>query len=250
MGETMNCREFQNLIVIGVYGRLTADQRRDLDRHRLSPCQECAAFYERFAPQMNLQEKAADAAAEVAVPEWEESWAMISEKALPQVKPRSRLFSFVPDWVPAAAAVLLVFALGYFIVHGILVDSTASGPVVASAQAPARPSPFLFAHFADYAKPVLISFLNRSDVRPSKELQALEHKIIRDMLSQARDLRALAADSGDASLGDLLLDLEFILTCMANLAPGDAESAVHLERMIREKDIALRLRELASPATI
>jgi hypothetical protein len=70
------------------------------------------------------------------------------------------------------------------------------------------------------------------------------------MLLRTRLLRSLAAESGDASRGDLLLDLEFILSSLANLTPGDTASAVHLERMIREKDIALRLRELASPATI
>jgi hypothetical protein len=245
----MNCRDFQNLIVIAVHGRLTADERSELDRH-LSACQECAARHERFAPFIDLKAKAEDGVADVAVPDWEKSWAVISEKALPLGEPRSRFFTLVPRWVPAAAAVLLVFALGYFIGRGILVDSTTSGPGVASAVSADQPSPLLFANYADNLKPVLVNFLNRSDVRPPEELRALEREITRDMLSRTRLLRGLAAGSGDAALGDLLIDLEFILTSMANLAPGDTESAVHLERMIREKDIALRLRELASPATI
>lgn len=250
MGEIMNCRDFKDLIVIGLHGRLTAEQRGELDRHLLSPCQECAALFEWFAPQMDLQEKAAEAASEFEIPDWTESWAMISEKVQPQRMPRSRLFSLVPNWVPAAAGVLFVFALGYFFFRGILADSTTSSPAVASAVSAARPSPLIFASFADQAKPVLISFLNRGDVRPSKELHALEHKIIGEMLSQARVLRGLAAENGDMFLGDLLLDLEFILANLDNLAPGDTESAVHLERMIREKEITIKLRELAARATI
>jgi len=245
----MNCRDFQNLIVIAVHGRLTADERSELDRH-LSACQECAARHERYAPLIDLQAKAEDGVADVALPDWEKSWAVISEKALPHGKPRSRFFTLVPRWVPVAAAVLLVFALGYFVGRGILVDRTTSSPGVASAVIADQPSPLLFANYADSLKPVLVNFLNRSDVRPPDELRALEREIIRDILSRTRLLRSLAAESEDAALGDLLIDLEFILTSMANLVPGDTESAVHLERMIREKDIAPRLRELASTATI
>ena len=245
----MNCRDFRNLILIGVHGRLTPDERKELDRHR-AECDACAALHEQSMALMDVQEKSSNENASVPLPDWEKSWALISEKALPRKSPRSSFFSLVLRWAPAAASILLVFALGYFFGRRFLVKGPASGSGIASAVTADQPSPLLFANYADNLKPVLINFLNRSDVRPPEELRALEREIIRDILSRTRLLRSLAAESEDAALGDLLLDLEFILASMANLAPDDTESADHLKRMIREKDIPLRLRELASPATI
>ena len=245
----MTCRDFQDLIVIGVHGRLTADERRELDRHR-AECGACAALYERFTALMDVQEKSVNESASVPLPDWGKSWAVIAEKALPRKSPRSRFFTLVQRWAPAAAVIFLVFALGYFFGRGFLVRNTAYGPGVAAFSSSDLSSPLIFADYADNLKPVLFNFLNRSDVRPPAELRALEHEIIRDMLSRTRILRSLAAESEDAVLGDLLLDLEFILASMANLTPGDTESADQLKRMIRERDVPLRLRELASPATI
>jgi hypothetical protein len=249
MGENMNCSDFQNIIVIGIHGRLTPDQRKELDRHR-SVCGECAALYDRLEPLMDVQAKALDESASAPCPDWEESWAAISEKTLPQKRPLFRFFTLLPRWVPATAAILLVFILGYFAGRGVLIDSTVSGPAMTALSSSDLSSPLILANYADNLKPILINFLNRGDVVPPEELRALEHEIIRDMLSRTRVLKDLASETGDTALGDLLFDLEFILTSMANLAPGDKDSAVHLKQMIREKEIALQLRELAKRATI
>lgn len=245
----MNCLEFQNLIVIGIHGRLTAAQRDELDRHR-AVCEECAALYERQAPLIGLREEAVKRHASVPLPDWERSWAAISEQALSRKRRPARLFASIPLWVPAAAAVLLVFVLGYIAGRGIFVDTTGPAPRTAALPPSGLPSPLTFAEYADNLKPVLANFINRSDIPVPEELRALERGIIRDMLAETRALKSLAAESGDPSRADLLLDLEFVLTSLANLTPGDTESAVHLERMIREKDVAPRLRELASHATI
>ena len=245
----MNCQNFQDLIVIGIHGRLTAAQRNELDRHR-STCDECAALFERHASEIDLQAKAVTGAASGPLPDWEKSWAVISDKALPRKRRPSRFFALVPRWIPATAGILLVFVLGYFAGRGILVESTTSGPAIAALSPSDLPSPFVFADYADNLKPVLASFINRGDVPPPEELRTLEREIIREMLTRTKTLKSLAAESGDTTRGDLLLDLEFILTSLANLAPGDTKSAVHLERMIREKVVALRLRELASRVTI
>ncbi len=245
----MNCQDFHDLIVIGVHGRLSAAEREEIDRHR-SACAECAVLYERFQGLMDLQAEALEEAASVPAPDWDGSWAEIAKRALPEKSPLLRFFDRVPRWVPATAGILAVFVLGYVAGRGILVDSAVYRPEMAALPSSDRGPSLLFASYADNLKPVLTSFLNRGDIVPPVELRALEREIARDMLSRTRILRELAAASGDAGLADLLLDLEFILTSLANLAPGDKASAAHLERMIREKDVPLRLRELASPMTI
>lgn len=245
----MNCQDFRDLIAIGLHGRLSAEQKSEIDRH-LSACAECAGLYERFKDLLDIQAKALDEAASVPAPDWDASWAAIAERALPEKIPFLRFLVRVPRWVPAAAGILVVFVLGYVAGRGILVDSVVSRPGIAGLPPSDRGPSFLFADYADSLKPVLASFLNRGDVVPPAELRALEREIARDMLSRTRTLRELAEASGDAELADLLVDLEFVLTSLANLAPGDEASAALLERMIREKSVPLRLRELASPVTI
>jgi hypothetical protein len=245
----MNCADFHNLVVIAIYGRLTAEEREEIDRHG-SACAECAALYERFENLMNIQAEALEQAASVPTPDWDKSWAAIEEQAFPQ---KNRFLSFlrrIPRWVPVTAAILFVFAVGYFAGRGILVDNATSRPGMAVLPTAVPGSSLDLASYADSLKPVLISFLNRGDVVPPAELRALERGIIRDMLSQTRTLKNLIAETGDTELADLLDDLQFILTSMANLEPGDKASAAFLERMIREKNVRLRLRELASPATL
>lgn len=245
----MNCLEFQNLIVVGIHGRLTAAQRGELDRHR-AVCEDCASLYERQAPLIGLREEDVKRHESAHLPDWERSWAAISERALSPKSRPARRFASIPLWVPAAAAVLLVFVLGYIAGRGVFFGTTGRAPRTAALLPTGLPSPLTFAEYADSLKPVLASFINRSDVPVPEKLRALEHRIIRDMLAETRALKRLAAESGDTSRGDLLVDLEFVLTSLANLTPGDTESAVHLERMIREKDVAPRLREMASHATI
>lgn len=245
----MNCTDFHNLVVIAIHGRLTAAEREEIDRHR-SACAECAALYEQFENLMNLQTEALEQAASIPTPDWDKSWAAIAEQALPRKSPLLSFLGRIPRWIPVTAAVLIVFAVGYFAGRGILVHNLPSRPGMAVLPSSISGSSLDLASYADRLKPVLINFLNRGDIVSPTELRALEHEIVRDMLSQTRTLKNLAAETGDAELADLLEDLAFILTSMANLEPGDKASAAFLERMIREKDVRLRLRELASPATI
>lgn len=245
----MNCQDFHDLIAIGVHGRLTAEQNAEIDRHR-SACADCAALHERLAGLIGLQAEALEEAASVRPPDWDRSWEAIANRALPERSPFLNFFARVPGWIPAAAGILIVFVFGYVAGRGILVDSVVSRPKLAGLPPAERGPSLLFASYADGLKPVLASFLNRGNVVPPAELRALEREVARDMLSWTRLLRDLASASGDAELTDLLGDLEFILTNLSNLAPGDEASAALLERMIREKNVPLRLREFASPVTI
>jgi hypothetical protein len=245
----MNCQDFHDLIAIGVHGRLSAEQNTEIDRHR-SSCAECAALYERLEGLIDLRTEALEEAASVPPPDWDRSWEAIANRALPERSPFLKFFARVPGWVPAAAGILVVFVLGYVAGRGILVDSVVSRPEIAAHPASERGQSTLFASYADGLKPVLASFLNRGEIVPPAELRELEREVARDMLSRTRVLRDLAAASGDDELADLLVDLEFILASLANLTPGDEGSAALLDRMIREKNVPLRLRELASPVTI
>ena len=256
----MNCREAETLIVAGVYGRLTPEERAGLESHA-ETCPACRGLMAEWATILDL--KALPEKEAVPFPDWEKSWSRISAEALDKHSRRRSVFRRPvpggPVWArpaAAAAAVVLVFALGYFAGRRVLIDRPGEAVETASAASSPAVSPIsvsgrvLLAEYADNLKPILVDFLNRGDVRPPAELAALERRIVRDMIGQTRLLENLAAESEDAGLRGLLLELEFILTSMANLDPEDKESTDHLGRMIREKDVALRLRDLAAFSTI
>lgn len=225
----MNCKKAKDLIAIGIFGKLTPEQRGELDDH-IKDCPECARLAEKSAPLLDRRREE-----EAPPPDLEKSWRVISARTLERRRPL--VIKPVRKWAFAAAFLLMVFILGYFAGKMVLSD----GKKLQSSSS-AIPS---LTVYADNLRPVLINFVNsREEATP--EIRELESRIISDMLRQTRMLKDLAARAGDRERLELLQDLEFILISMNNLQPDDRESARHLARMIRDKDISLKLRELIS----
>ena len=65
------------------------------------------------------------------------------------------------------------------------------------------------------------------------------------MLAETRLLQSLAETSRDISLKGFLEEMESILLSLANLKPGDRDSADLLDRTIRDRRIRSKLRELS-----
>ena len=235
MGETMNCQDAKNLLVVGAYGRWTSQQRSDLETH-LQSCPDCA----RLAGKTPLRPAESAPETDVPLPDLDKIWGKIESQAFG--RRRRPFFRPAPRWVLAAAGLVLVFVLGYVAGRRVLFDR-GPGPSPVLAGAASAPS---WAEYAENVRPVLVDFLNRGDIRPPAELVALKRRLVREILLQTRLLQSLAVKTGDAKLGDLLQDLEFVLTSLANLDPGDDESARHLASLIREREVSLRLSDLAS----
>jgi hypothetical protein len=236
----MNCQNTQktkDLITIGVFGRLTPDQERELKEH-LKTCPECAELYARSEHLVGLNGEIED----IPLPDAEQNWQAVAARI--SGRHGQRRFVPVPKWALAACSLLLVFVLGYFI--GTRVLDSGPQPAALSGTEMKETS---FLAYADLLKPVLVNFLNRDGVETPEELQILERRIISDMLYQTRLLKSLASRRPDPDLAELLQDLEFILTAMDNLKPEDRNTARHLARMIREKKVSLRLQELITSKT-
>lgn len=230
----MNCQKAKDLITIAIFGKLTIEQRRELDDH-IKDCPECARLAEKSAPLLDRRRKE-----EAPPPDLDKSWRAISAETLERRRPR--VVNPVRKWALAAASLLMVFILGYFAGKMVLSD----GKEIPSGSA-AIPS---LTAYADNLRPVLINFVNRREEAP-QEFRQLEKRIVRDILRQTRALKDLAGLAGNREKQQLLQDLEFILVSIDNLQPDDRESARHLARMIREKGVSLKLRELiASQPTI
>lgn len=224
------------MITVGVFGELEPDEKALLESH-LRDCPSCARFFE--------GSKASRAMFEIPDqyprPDWDRSWEIIAAGALGRTK-TWRLFGLPGRWAVAAASLLVVFAMGFF--FGRRVQKPPMGPAGVSLASAAEPSPL--SRFAETLEPVLIDFLNRGETERPRDIADLERKIVRSMLTETRLLRALAASSGDAELAAFLEETETILLSLANLRPGDRESADALGREIRERRIRSKLRDLMS----
>jgi len=232
----MNCEEAKNMMTVGVFGTLSAEEKAILDEH-LENCPSCARLFEKT--------KASWASLDVPTdgphPDWEKSWDVIAARAL--ARPKTwRLFGVPGRWAVAAASLLVVFALGY--IAGRRYLKPPAGPAASLLAATAEPSPLL--RYAESLEPVLIDFLNRGETERPQELADLERKIVRSMLAETRLLQALAASSRNAELSAFLEEMESILLSLANLKPGDRDSADELGRTIRERRIRSKLRDLSS----
>ena len=255
----MDCREAENLITAGVYGRLTPEERTDLERHART-CPACSALLEEWAGIHELRARAGEE--DVPLPDWERSWARIAAATIGKRPRRRSAFELFAAggpvwarWAAVAASVALVFAVGYFAGRRLVPGRAgerfrAAAGTAAGALPPAGSVEGRLAEYADNLKPILIDFLNRGDVRPPDDLVELRRRVVRDMLGQTRLLMGLAEESGAAALKDLLSELEFVLTSLANMEPDDKDSADHLGRVIRERGVAARLRDLAAFSTI
>ncbi|MBN1270919.1 MAG: zf-HC2 domain-containing protein [Candidatus Aminicenantes bacterium] len=233
----MNCQHAKDLMAIGIFGRLTPAQRKELEEH-LKDCPACARRYEKTASLMGLRMKEAD----IPPPDLEKSWKAVSKGIESRRRPRG--FFPARKWILAACSFLAVFVLGYFAGKMVL-NSGRQGFMPETSSAPS------LAAYVDNVKPVLVNFLNRDGVETPEKIRRLEKEIISDMLFRTRLLKEMASQNGDPEILELLQDLEFILMSMDNLKPDDRDTAQYLVRMIREKKVSLRMRELlTSKSTI
>lgn len=228
----MSCKNTENLIAIGIFGRLTTSQREELEAH-IKTCPECANRYKQSVHLMDLRPESEV----IPPPDLEHSWEVISNRT----QGRRRSLGNVPmrKWALVTGMFLMVFILGYFAGKQVL---KIGSPTFTSI--PAETQGVSLTSYADNLKPVLVNFLNRDGVPPPENIRRLEHQLIREMLIRTRFLKSLAVHSQELAIMELLQDLEFILTAMDNMKPEDRDTVQHLARMIREQQVSLRLQQL------
>jgi hypothetical protein len=241
----MNCQDYQDFIVIRIYGELNQEQEQKLQAH-IRECPECSRMAERLAQHSGIL----TGPEPEAHPDWDTSWRTISEKSFPKSRKKWGALPRLPKPVWVAASVAAVFVLGFFAGKQFVFRSsvTASSGLAALAR---TDSPFV--RYADDLEPLLIGFLNRTGQNPQPEaeqLQRIQSLVIQDMLLQTRLLRHLAAQHTDPALLEFLEDLEVILVGMANLRSGDQESLSQLQTIIREKNLKFKLRSLSQSGAL
>ncbi|MGD8536632.1 MAG: zf-HC2 domain-containing protein [Candidatus Aminicenantes bacterium] len=238
----MKCEECKNLIAVSVYGKLTSQEKRQLEDH-LRECPECTRIYKKSENLGSLFEDKE----EIPLPDKEKSWDIISSKAVPRESKKTIFFPY-KKWAYAASALIIVFILGFLVGKQVFFPGPGETPPESIASQ-GYESPLL--RYTEGLEPILINFVNRTDARKQQEMSDIEKLVIKDMLIQTKLLKHLVAQRDDPRLLQLLEDIEFILVGISNLKPQDQESAAQLTRLIRENEIKLKLKAfLASQTTI
>ncbi len=232
----MNCEEAKNMMTVGVFGTLKSEEKAMLDEH-LGNCPSCARLFEKAKASWTPMDVPDDGSH----PDWEKSWDVIAARALPRRK-AWRFLGVPGQWAVAAASLLVVFILGYIAGHRFL--QSPAGPETSFLAASDDSSPLL--RYAESLEPVLIDFLNRGEAERPPQFSDLAQNILRTMLTETRLLQALAASSRNPELGAFLEEMETILLSLANLNPGDRDSANALDRTIRALRIQSKLRDFSS----
>jgi hypothetical protein len=228
----MNCKQSEKIMTIAVFGTLNQEDETALKEH-ISRCHKCAQKWEKTA---QLRKRTYEDPV-LPLPDPERSWAVISKRLSKDhhlsLRVRTR------HWIPVAAALLLVFAAGFFFGRRMFLVSSKGLTFP-----PLDLSEASLESYADYLQPVLINFLNQSSLQNPKSVRQLEQHIVSDLLDRTRLLKSLIPEDGHSDLRELLQDLEFILTAMDNLEADDRDTARHLIGLIREKEVSLRLHQL------
>jgi len=228
----MNCKQAEHLMTISVYATPTEEEKAALAAH-LNLCRRCRLRWEKTA---SLREET-HRTFSVDRPDPDRSWAVIARR----LSGKRQIFNprMIRTLVSAAAILLVVFITGIFFgrrLFLVLPASTAARPILLSEAS--------LESYADFLQPVLVNFINSDREENSRSLQRLERSIVSDLLDRTRQLRSLLPENGGSALQDLLQDLDFILTAMDNLEPGDEETARHLAGLIKDKEVSFRLHQL------
>jgi len=231
----MNCKNAKDIILMQIYGKLTPEEEAWWESH-LKECSRCARISRKLLSHREILNEQTD----IPLPDWDKSWSIISSRTFDRSHPARRKVSSL-IWATAAASLIVVFLLGYFIGRRFLLPPTTgfSPHPYVSSQAPLE-------RYADSIDSLLTGFVNRSDIPQTEDFSSVEEQLIAEMLTQTRLLKSYAQERRMSHLDALLGDLEFILLNLAHLHPEDRETARFLNRMIREKGLRFQLKNLAS----
>lgn len=241
----MTCKECRKRFVEALYDESDAGRRAELDAH-LQSCAGCAAEYRRLEQTLRIMDMRVQP--QPVSDYWSAYWDKLAEKLdtggasnppLPaQRETPPNVFRMSPrPWLyrmAAAAAVLIIGILigRYFFNHGG--ESPRPVPFAGSGEAALQPTSLdtRTGEYFDKSKVLLLGLVNWDAETP--EAAALDfpryQRASRELLREARYLKAALEDSRQRRLRELVSDLEVVLLQIANLEAEDDLSALEMVR--------------------
>ncbi len=232
----MKCSKAKEQIILYLYGELSEAEQRKLEQH-MGGCPSCAEDLAYTRDVFDLIDRADTT--EVPEAAWDKCWGLIASGMRPQPRARAGWMPF-PLWVPAAAAVVLIFAVGLFI--GRYWPSSQPQVAADTAQVPEFPKFTLQEHF-DNLTPLLAEYANRPTAEASDDRVLVDRRLIQSLLIQNYMLMRLVAQN-DPEAADLLEDIDLLLREIKNMESDDPEAPGMIRRLIQSRDILFKINVL------
>lgn len=223
----MKCKKYKEQIILYLYAELSKEESEELEKH-IEQCPECAQELEYTKKVFGTLDEAE--IRDLPEARWEKCWGEISSEIKPKSRRQKYVFS-LPQWVPAAAAVLVIFTLG--IIIGRNWQPAQPAAVAEEPFSPTYSRVHLQEHF-DALKPLLLKYAGYT---AAEEMNLTsDQKIIQGLLIQNFQLmRMLTRD--DPGAVELLEDIELVLREITNMKSGDPLRLDMIKDLIDQREI-------------
>lgn len=229
----MACKKYKEKIVLHLYGELSEEEAKTLTDH-LAECAECADEFA-YTKKVFL---ILDETKTENVPEanWEKCWSTIDVGIQGKGRKKKSFFLF-PGWAYASAALLIVFAVGFFFGRWALFQPPKSSSALLEGSQSAM-YPTIQEHFENL-KPVLVEYANYT-ASPGNGKITIDKNIVRSLIIQNILLKRMIAEE-DPSTKEILEDVDLVLREIANQEGDDAEVLAMIKALIQERGILYEL---------
>jgi hypothetical protein len=225
----MACKKYKEKIVLHLYGELDEEEAKKLIDH-IAQCADCADEYEYTKKVFQvLDETKTD---DIPEANWEKCWNTI-DVGIQGKEHKKKSFLLYPRWAYASAALLIVFAVGFFFGRIAFLQPGKSSPVQLDGSQSAM-YPSIQEHF-ESLKPVLVEYANYTASLENGTIM-IDKNIVRNLIIQNILLKRMIADE-DPSLKEILEDVDLVLREIANQEGDDADTLAMIKELIQERGI-------------
>jgi hypothetical protein len=226
----MACKKYKEKIVLHLYGELGESDTKDLEAH-IEGCADCAEefAYTKKVFQVLDETKIED------VPEanWEKCWNTIDVGIQGKKREKKSFLLSPPRWAYAAAALIMVFSIGFFFGRIAFLRPNKAGTVkLEGSQSAMYPS--IQEHF-ESLKPVLVEYANYTP-SPENGTITIDKKLVRSLIIQNILLKRLIAEE-DPATKEILEDVDLVLREIANQEGDDTYTLSMIKDLIQERGI-------------
>lgn len=231
----MKCRKYRQAIILYLYGELGEDEQRRLNSH-LESCPACRAELDETRRVFHLAREADPA--EIPDADWDRCWSGIRRQMRRPPRMRSDTHFLVPRWAPAAAAgLIVVFSLGFFLGRSLLSKPEPRRDEV-STLSPAAARMSIGNHF-ETIKPLLIEYANYDEKSNGSRITT-DRALLKNLLIQNILLMRLLAEE-DPEAAELFEDIELVLREISNLKSGDHAAPIQIRELLDEREILFKM---------
>ncbi len=224
----MNCREFENTLVLHLLEPLPPEILTEIDGHR-AVCRRCAARYEKAGRLPVFLPPAGEAAPAEPAPSWPAVLARLEERRIR----RPRFLRSKIVWAIAGAAG--IFLAGIVIGMGFLRQHR---PDLGQA---AIASDNILRAYVERLDPLLVDFQVKGKGAAPEDVVQFEKRMTMELRRDTALLKEAARLAGHSALVEILDEIDVLLVSLSYLQSGDRDAADQLRRIIRENRQAWEL---------